>query len=151
MWNKNYKNCISCHSTLFPYKGKGMCNKCYRVNAQINALDHMSESELQNRLLTSCLFEDRKNFNEKTMKNKIDVIKNSLERKLYYIRKYGSIEHNNLKVNILELEEIFNAVAKRAGKSSSFYTQDLLLFDTRFSHEQRKIIALKLLKLLIRK
>jgi hypothetical protein len=64
---------------------------------------------------------------------------------------YGEIESRKINVDIVKLEMILNEVALRVTKKDNFYTNKLLSFNTRFNEEQRKIITLKLLRMLINK
>jgi hypothetical protein len=67
------------------------------------------------------------------------------------IYQYGEIESRKINVDIVKLEMILNEVALRVTKEDNFYTNKLLSFNTRFNEEQRKIITLKLLRMLINK
>jgi hypothetical protein len=67
------------------------------------------------------------------------------------IYQYGEIESRKINVDIVKLEMILNEVALRVTKKDNFYTNKLLSFNTRFNEEQRKIITLKLLRMLINK
>lgn len=151
VWSKKENKCKNCLTTLFKHKAQGFCYKCYPIIQKMNAIDCAHENELY------CLkiyYQIEFSLNN-DLADKIKLrneIKESIKQiYLHYIELYGKIENNLLKVDILRLEYIFNEISKKVNGNRYFYTNDLSTFQCSFSEEELKIIALKLLKMLIKK
>lgn len=149
-WSQKYNNCVSCNSTYYKHKSKGLCSKCEPVQKEIEKLNNSTEIEIESfrQKYVSC--QNYIEIKSKDLKYQKEYIKGKIEfKKLRLLRQYGHIELGNIKVDKLTLENIFNELARIIVNNDNFYTNKLLCFDTRFSEEQRKIIALKLLQLII--
>ena len=151
-WSVKHRNCISCNTTLYPHKSNGLCTKCKRVYEEIEKLKNANEGELEDFRYKYISIPMIYEIKSKDIEVQKDIIKIQIEnKKLFYLRQYGEIESRKINVDIVKLEMILNEVALRVTKKDNFYTNKLLSFNTRFNEEQRKIIALKLLRMLINK
>jgi hypothetical protein len=151
-WGVKNKNCSSCNTTLYPHRSNGLCTKCKRVYEEIEKLKNANEGELEDFRYKYISIPMIYEIKSKDIEVQKDIIKSKIEnKKLLYLRLYGAIESRKINVDIVKLEMILNEVAHRVTKKDNFYTNKLLYFNTRFNEEQREIIALKLLRMLINK
>lgn len=150
IWSIKHGKCINCFTTLLKHKAKGYCTKCYPIIKKIEAVDSVDENELYSLRVRYLSVKHPLNndLTEKTLLK--SAIKESI-RGFYLseIELYGKIENDVLKVDILRLEFIFNKISRKVNGNDRFYNFDLTTFQTNFSQEQRKKVALKLLKMLI--
>ena len=151
-WSKHFEKCKSCNTTLFEHKGNGYCTRCYSAIKEITALNQAFGQTLEMFIYKYIPVQEV----QKIKAESIEMQKKTLEKciiykRLHYLKLYGEIDSDSVDVDILKLENIFNDIALRVTNQGRFYTNKLLYFDTRFSKEQRKIIALRLLLMLINK
>lgn len=151
-WSKDFKSCKSCDTTIFEHKGKGLCSRCYSANKEIEKLNSSHGQNLELFIYKYIPVRDIVSLKSKSVVTQKKIIKKNIEyRRLRYLKFYGLIRKNSLTLDILQLENIFNDVAWRVTKQERFFTNGLSSFFTRFTKEQRKIIALKLLLMIINK
>ncbi len=151
-WSKHSEKCTSCNTTLFEHKGNGLCSRCYSVSKEVQKLNAATGQDLEMFIYKFIPVRDQINIKTKSdIEQKKTIKKYILSKRLGYLKLYGQIENDSLKVDIVRLEDILNEIARRVTKQTRFYTNGLLYFDTRFTKEQRKIIALKFLLMLINK
>jgi hypothetical protein len=151
MWSKKHKNCQSCKSTLFQHIGKGLCKKCYRViqrksnlNKELNSLNDEDIINKKRPLLP------HKYLNITNRKELIDVFLRQEEAKLYYLKFYGKLESGEMTLDLPKFELIFNDISLKMKRDKSFFTQKLNRLFTSLDEEQRKVVIMQLLKLLIK-
>ena len=151
IWSVKNDYCISCNSTIYPHKGKGLCSKCYRVYKEFENLDKADEIDIEKFIYKYIPFsKDRSELKSQTLNAQKEQIKIAIEnRKLRYLKWYGQIETGSANADILKLEMILNDLAFKILRNNDLYTGKLLYFNTRFNEEQRKIIILKLLLMLV--
>jgi len=151
-WSRKFEKCISCETTLFKHKAEGFCTRCYVVEGVIKRLNSTKEDGIEEfivKYISANKFYDFKNESLSTQK---EIISEKIRfKRLHFLRQYGMIENNKVSVDIVKLEGLFNEISRRINGNNSFYTQKLMPFDTKFNAEQRKIIALKLLLMLIKR
>lgn len=149
-WASKYNKCTNCNTSLFTYKAKGLCIKCYRTFKEMQKLDNATEMELdilRHKFLSVHKISDTK---QKPLSVQKKIIKKAIKyRRLKYLELYGSIESGAINVDILKLESIFNDIAKRVTKKERFYSNGLMSYQTRHNEDERKYIALTLLKMLV--
>lgn len=149
-WTSKYKKCTNCNTSLFPHKAKGLCTKCYRTFNEMQKVDNANEIALdilRHKFLSVHKINDTK---QKPFSIQKEIIQKAIKyRRLKYLELYGSIESGSINVDILKLESIFNDIAKRVTKKERFYSNGLMSYQTRHTEEQRKYIALTLLKMLV--
>jgi len=150
VWSTSNNRCRSCETTYYKHKAKGLCLKCYRAYREIDRLNRAGEEDLEEYMYKFVSVRDIPELKLKNILEKKQIIKKYIESKrLRYLKLYGLIQNKKRNVDVLTLEHIMNDVARRITKKSNFYTQDLSYFVTRFKEPQRRIFALKILKMLI--
>ena len=150
-WSQKHAMCIKCESTFFSHKGHGLCRKCYEFKKRIEKLKNLSKEEYGRYIVELLPSDDWTETQNKSKEEIVDIIAPLKEDKeLRWLKMYGRIQNNTENLDVVKLEIIMNEIARNLGKREGFYTLDLLVFDTRFTKGQRKILALKLLKMLIK-
>jgi hypothetical protein len=145
-WGSKYEQCESCRTTLFKYKSKGFCSKCFRIESAISKLADLSDTELKHRMILFSTPGSVTNISREAM---ITSISNYERQKLLYLKLYGELDNNQKNLDLVEIENIFNKVAQKAGNSKAIYTQKLGKLQTSFNEEQRIILVKWLLKLIV--
>ena len=114
-WSIKNDYCISCNSTYYKHKGKGLCSKCYSISTEIKKLDNASENELDNFILKYISSLDKNKLKSLDINMQKEEIKNIIiSKKLKYLIQYGQIESNKIKVDIVKIETILNEISRRA-------------------------------------
>jgi hypothetical protein len=148
-WSRKFNRCLECNTSIYPHKSGGFCSRCYRANKEIEKLNNSDDIEhFKYKYLG---VHGIQAISGRPIANQKQAIRKAIRAKrLYYLKLYGQIESGQLSIEILRLEEIMNEIARRLTNKTRFYTNDLMFFATRFSEPQRKIVALKLLKMLVK-
>ena len=151
-WSKRFEKCTSCDTVLFEHKGNGLCSRCYSVSKEIEKLNAASGQVLEILIYKFIPVRDVINVKSESIAKQKEIIKKHIiSKRLYYLKLYGQIKNDSLAVDIVRLEDIFNEIGRRVTKQTRFYTNGLSRLKEWFTEEQRKIIALKLLLMLINK
>ncbi len=148
-WSRNHQRCISCNSTYFNHKARGLCTKCYRVHRESEKIHKFNDDEFEIQKNKLPFFTIRHYEEKKIIITPKILIKELESKKLKYLRQYGAIESDNINVDVVKLEMILNEIASRCGRKDNLFTNHLMRLNTTFNENQRKIIALKLLEILI--
>jgi len=142
---------LKCKTTLFHHKGHGLCTKCYDVVKKIHEVENSNDAELEKFRIKYIPASKINIFKSENIQSQKEIIKKEIENKsLKYIKQYGEIESENIRVDIVKLETILNEISRRIGNNDNLYTNHLMSFNSHFNEKQRKIIALKLLYMLVK-
>ncbi|MCC6838212.1 MAG: hypothetical protein IT234_06715 [Bacteroidia bacterium] len=147
--NINTDICKNCKTSLYKIIAKKLCQKCYNIHSKCLKIDNLKTNDFEREKIKHATISELQDLKQMDISKQKEFIKNKINAKLSHIKLYGEIENNRKDVSILLLENIFNEISTKITKNRTLYTSDLMYFDTRFNKEQRKIIALKLLKLFI--
>lgn len=149
-WSQKHAMCVNCQSTLFSHKGHGLCGKCYVVKKRIEKLKTLSKEEYGSYIVKLLHTDYWRETQNKSKEEIFDIIARLKEDKeLGWLKMYGRIQNDTENLDVDKLEIILNEIARRLRKGQRFYRNEHV-FDTRFTYEHRKILALKLLKMLIK-
>jgi len=115
-WSKKFERCENCHTTRRRHKAHGLCTRCEPLKRKLQNVD---SSDLPLRLR--------------------ELQRQSIERRLIHFK---AREEQLVagEIDCLQIEEIFEYIAGRAGARKQFFHGCSNTFSWNFSAEQRKIL-----------
>jgi len=145
-WSRDFVRCQSCSTQLFRHKAKGYCERCYRVEKEIQKLQDLSDQELHKRSVELFGVQPAR----KEYLSVAVISERYSDIKLRWLKLYGAIDRDpTILSNILVVEEILNEVARQSGRSLSFFDNKLMGVQSNMPLEQRAMMCKLMLRLLV--